>query len=119
MYILPKGVCLIIGVMLYSASCGMQQAASQCSAYLLVRLHPNIGVPGTAVHWWSLLPDEVGHLYTPSRVPAQTQKTHAHTCITGAGNLNGWYREKCAIHPAHTDVIYLFCFLLISLTDSL
>lgn len=68
------GVALIIGVMLYSAPCGMQHAANQRYAYLLVRLHPNIGVPGTAVHWWSLLPDEVCHLYTPSRVPAQTHK---------------------------------------------
>ena len=50
------------------AQCSMQHAAKQCSAYLLVRLHPNIGVPGTAVHRRSLLPDEVCHLNTPSGV---------------------------------------------------
>lgn len=74
---------LLIRVILYSAQCGMQHAANQCSAYLLVRLHPNIGVPGTAVHWRSLLPDEVCHLNAPSRVPVQTHK-HIHTLVLPA-----------------------------------
>ncbi len=68
------GVGLIIRVTLYSVQCDMQYAADQCSAYLLVRLHPNIGVSGTAVHWRSLLPNEVCHLNTPSRVPVRAHK---------------------------------------------
>lgn len=52
----------------------MQHGADQCSAYLVVWLHPNIGVPRTAVHRRSLLPDKVCHLNTPSRVSEKTDK---------------------------------------------
>lgn len=86
---------------------GMQYAADQCAVYLLVRLQPNIGVPGAAVHWWSLLPDEVCHLNTPSRVPVQTHKQtnarirlnyqHRHSALPPL-QLNRWYRVKSAIY---------------------
>lgn len=75
-----RGRGFIIRVILYSSHYGMQYVVHQCSAYLLVRLHPNVGVPGTTVHWRSLLPDEVCHLNTPSRIPVQI--THTHHCIS-------------------------------------
>lgn len=53
------------------------QFGMQCSAYLLVRFHPSIRVPGTAVHRRGLLSDEVCHLNPSSRIPAHTTRTHS------------------------------------------
>lgn len=89
----------------------------KCSAYLLIRLHPNIGVPGTAVHWWSLLPDEVCHLNTPSRVPVQTHK-HMHRLVLSAQaqctplleSERMVHSEKCHA-SCSDDVLYVICVL--------
>lgn len=43
------------------------------SAYPLVQLHPNVGVPAAAVHRGRLLPGEIYHLDTSSGIPAETQ----------------------------------------------
>lgn len=77
-------------------------AADQYVAYLVVRFHPNIGVPRAAVHWRSLFSDEVCHLNAPSRVPVH-EKTHTytHTHLNNAlpqMNLNRCHRMKSDIH---------------------
>lgn len=63
----------------------------QCSAHLLVRLHPDVGVPGAAVHWRCLLSNEVRHLNPSSRIPERTTgiPMHTHMAVTTLHSLQG------------------------------